>query len=427
LNKYDNYKPTSCEWIGLIPSNWNIRRIKYEITIEKGCNPKEKTFDEKGKPYLSMEYLRGNPSQIFYVENYENYLVVNINQILLLWDGSNAGEFIKSKEGVLSSTMAILDILSLNPNYVWYFVKVFEIYLKESTIGMGIPHVDGDELKNQLIVIPTSDEQIAIANYLDEKTAKIDMLVSNKQKLIEFLKEERTAIINQAVTKGINPNTKLKPSGIEWLGDIPTHWLVKKVRNVCKVQGRIGYKGYRTADLVSQGEGAITLGATHITRDHKINLSEPVYLNWDKYYESPEIIVKKGDIVFTQRGAYLGKVALIDNDYGEVTINPSLILLKEIIIKGNYLKYYLVSKYIRSNIDLIASNTAIPMISQEQLSNFYCLCPPDDEQIQIVNYIETETKKIDTTISKIEKEIELLQEYRTALISEVVTGKIDVR
>jgi type I restriction enzyme S subunit len=426
MEQYDKYINTGINWIGEIPSHWGFRRMKYEVDYTKGRNPKELTFDEKGKPYLSMEYLRGNPKQTFYVEDFENFLNVNENEILLLWDGSNAGEFIKSKEGVLSSTMAALNIHSNNPNYAWYFFKTFEINLRESTIGMGIPHVNGEEFKNQIFIIPPPKEQTAIANYLNKKTIEVDNLISHKQKLIEILKEERIAITNTAVTKGLNAKVKMKPSGVEWIGDIPEHWKITRVKYVCTVQGRIGFKGYKSSDLVNESEGALVLGATHITRDHKIDITEPVFLSWEKYYESPEIMVKQGDVVFTQRGVYLGKVALIDRDYKDVTINPSLILLKENLINSGYVTFYLTSHYIRKTIELISSNTAIPMISQENLSNFYCLVPPDKEQEEIFDFVNKSNSKIDLTISQIEKEIELMHEYRTALISEVVTGKIKV-
>ncbi len=427
MNKrYEKYKDSGVKWIGEIPIHWDLKRLKYEIDYQKGKNPRELTYNENGKVYLTMEYLRNNPKQTYFVEDYEKYVNVGENEILLLWDGSNAGEFIKSKEGILSSTMALLKIKNINVNYAWYLFKVIEKQLKESTIGMGVPHVNGDEFKYQNLILPPRSEQVAIANYLEKKTAKIDSMIDKKQKLIELLKEERTAIINQAVIKGIDPNVKLKSSGIEWLGDIPEHWEVKKVKHISKIQGRIGFKGYKSSDLVQHGEGAITLGASHISRDHKLDLSKPVYLNWDKYYESPEIMVKQGDIVFTQRGVYLGKVALIDKNYGEVTINPSLILLKEIVLNGGFLTFFLTSKYIRANIDIISSNTAIPMISQEQLANFTCVIPPDEEQKAILQYIILKVEIVDKTIKKVEKEINLLNEYRTALISEVVTGKIKV-
>ena len=220
------------------------------------------------------------------------------------------------------------------------------------------------------------------------------------------------------------PTVKLKDSGIDWLGEIPEQWEVKKLKYVCKIQGRIGFKGYRSADLVDSGEGAITLGASHISKKNKIDLSNPIYLNWKKYYESPEIMVKKNDIVFTQRGAYLGKVGFIDKNYGEVTINPSLILLKNIKVNSEFLSYFLTSNFIKENVSVISSDTAIPMISQHQTSNFYCVFPTKQQQTEIVQYIETEINQINTKSEKTKKLINLLGEYKQSLISEVVTGKV---
>ena len=225
MRKYDSYKDSGIEWIGKIPSHWDTTRTKFHLDYQKGKNPKELKFSESEETavYLTMDYLRGNPKQMLYVEDVENYVRVNDNEILLLWDGSNAGEFVLSKKGVLSSTMAVLSLKNIQKDYSWYFFKHFEPKLKESTIGMGVPHVNGEELKNGFIALPTPEEQTAIATYLDRKTAEIDELIADKKRLLELYEEEKTAIINQTVTKGINPDVPMKDSGIEWLGEIPEY------------------------------------------------------------------------------------------------------------------------------------------------------------------------------------------------------------
>jgi type I restriction enzyme S subunit len=298
--------------------------------------------------------------------------------------------------------------------------------IKYESKGSIMEGLNSSIIKSLYIPLPNINEQSSIINFIYRKTAEIDCIIANKQKLISLYEEEKQAVINRAVIRGLNVNCELKRISEEWIGEIPKHWEIKKVKLICKIQGRIGFKGYKTSDLVFDGNGAITLGATHITKFNKIDLSEPVYLSWDKYYESPEIMVKEGDIVFTQRGAYLGKVGLIDKDYGDVTINPSLILLKNIKIHAPYLAYYLTSNYIRKSVDVISNSTAIPMISQEQLANFYCLIPPIEEQVEISKFIEEKNIASDRLIEKVKNQIELLQEYRTTLISEVVTGKIKV-
>src|SRR5680860_369546 len=183
-----------------------------------------------------MEVLRCNPKHIYYVKDYDNNVIVTkSDQILVLWDGSNAGEFHKSKNGILSSTMALISPKNSENNFNWFFFKSFERLLKENCNGMGIPHVDGYFFRNSKILGPSIKEQTQIANYLDRKTQQIDALIEKKERLIALLEEERIAIINQAVTKGLDPNVKMKDSGIDWLGEIPEHWKIKKLKYVCNL------------------------------------------------------------------------------------------------------------------------------------------------------------------------------------------------
>ena len=164
-----------------------------------------------------------------------------------------------------------------------------------------------------------------------------------------------------------------------------------------------------------------------MNRNAQLEIKNPQYISWHKYYESPEIMLKKDDIVFVQRGSTVGKVAYINYNIDEATINPSLVVLKNVKLNPSYLTYYLMSDLIKSTVEVQTSNTAIPMISQEQIGNYILPFPPIEEQQEIAIYLENKTSKIDTLIDKATKSIELLKEKRTALISAAVTGKIDVR
>jgi len=272
------------------------------------------------------------------------------------------------------------------------------------------------------LVLPPHSEQQQIVSFLDTKTSLIDSLIEKTQRKIELLKEKRTSLINEVVTKGLNSNVEMKDSGVEWIGEIPSHWSRKKLGYLVNLQGRIGFKGYKKTDFVDEGEGCLVIGGKHIDKNNRINLSDPDYLNWEKYYESPEIMVFKGDLIVSQRGT-LGKVLFIEEDYGPLTINPSLVVVNQIKENPKFLWYFLQSDSIMKTIDVLGSVTTIPMLSQEEISNFPITVPPLYEQQQIVEYLDEQTQKIDKTISIQEKRIELLKEYRQSLISEVVTGK----
>jgi type I restriction enzyme S subunit len=441
MEKYEKYKNSGIEWIGVIPENWSLKRLKYLLREKITDGPHETPeFVSDGIPFLSVDSIKDgeiifeNTRKISEVEHvrFQQKCKIERNDILM-GKAASVGKIARVKvdfEFSIWSPLALLKAKTelITSEFLEYYLKSeysqAEIILLSSfNTQRNISMADIPKLN---IVLPRIEEQKLISLYLDQKLAELNKIIENKSKLISFYEEEKQAVINRAVIRGLNVNCELKRISEEWIGEIPKHWEIKKVKLICKIQGRIGFKGYKTSDLVFDGNGAITLGATHITKFNKIVLSEPVYLSWDKYYESPEIMVKEGDIVFTQRGAYLGKVGLIDKDYGDVTINPSLILLKNIKIHAPYLAYYLTSNYIRKSVDVISNSTAIPMISQEQLANFYCLIPPIEEQVEISKFIEEKNIASDRLIEKVKNQIELLQEYRATLISEVVTGKIKV-
>lgn len=201
LNPAAPMKNSGVEWLGDVPAHWDIERLKFIASVNKGKMPKElisENFDDF-PTYLSMDYLRNGIATHFVVDR--TVPVIDENEILLLWDGANAGEFIKSKKGVISSTIALIKFQDrIYKNFAWYACLVIERILRASTIGMGIPHVNGEELKNSPIVLPPVKEQTAIAEYLDQETAKIDRLCETVNQTIGRLKEYRTALITQAVT-----------------------------------------------------------------------------------------------------------------------------------------------------------------------------------------------------------------------------------
>ena len=217
---------------------------------------------------------------------------------------------------------------------------------------------------------------------------------------------------------------EMKDSCVEWVEKIPRDWIVSKLKYEGRVVGRIGFKGYTKEDLVDKDEGALTLGAKHI-QNNSICLHAPEYISWNKYYESPEIMVKEKDLLVTQRGS-IGKVAIIEDDIGYATINPSVVLIKDVRCYSKYLYYILIADYTQKIFDSYVSSTAVPMISQEQLNNIQVLIPKLKEQIKIIRFLDEKIAQFDSIISKKEALIQKLEEAKKSLISEVVTGKVKV-
>lgn len=210
-----------------------------------------------------------------------------------------------------------------------------------------------------------------------------------------------------------------KDSGVKWLGEIPSHWDVVKLKSLCKMYGRIGFRGYSGDDLVDEGEGAITLSPSNFSDGH-LDFSNCSYLSWNKYYESPEIMVKNGDIVFVKT-ASIGKVAYVENLPVETTVNPQILVFKEINCNAKFLSYYLQNKKIQGWIIASANGSTISTISQVSVGNYPIILPSQKVQDSLVKYIDIEISKIDIAIAQQQKMIDLLNERKQIIINNAVT------
>jgi len=272
-------------------------------------------------------------------------------------------------------------------------------------------------------LVPPLPVQKQIAKYLDHKTVKIDSLIEKKKRLIELLKEERIAVINQAVTKGLDPNVPMKDSGIEWLGEIPEHWEVKRLKYI--ISERLMYGANESAEL----EDRFSPRYIRITDfDNNGKLKDDTFKSLPLEI-AKDYLLEDGDILFARSGATVGKTFQFINYSGQACFAGYLIKAKpdKSQILSDFLYLIAKSNSYENWKNSIFIQATIQNIGAEKYSNFAFALPSLEEQSRIIEYIHNETDRINSIISKSEKEIELLQEYRTALISEVVTGKIDVR
>ena len=427
IKPYEKYKNSGIAWLGDIPESWEVVKLGSLFSERR-----EKVSDTEFKP-LSVT---------------KNGIVPQLDNAAKTMHGDNRkkvckGDFVinsrsdrkgssglAKEDGSVSVINIALKPRDINPKYSEYLLKNYFFKEEYYRFGRGIVAdlwtTRYSEMKNMELPKTHSKEQEKIANFLDYKTAKIDRFIAKKKQLIKLLNEQKAGIINDAVTKGLNPNAKTKPSGIEWLGDIPAHWEVKKLKGICKAFGRIGFRGYKTTDLVSRGEGAVTISTSNMKYDF-MTFEKCTYLSWDKYEESPEIKIFNDDIIMVKTGSTYGKVGIVKNLDEKATINPQLLVLKEVGINPNYLYLLLKSNLVQTQVKTEVIGSTIPTISQTKILNFRLVVPPRSEIESILRSLEKETATINKTITTIEKEITLVQEYRTALIAEAVTGKIDVR
>ena len=210
-----------------------------------------------------------------------------------------------------------------------------------------------------------------------------------------------------------------KDSGVEWLGDIPEHWVLQKLKSFLTVHGRIGFRGYTVSDLVNKGEGAVTISPSNMGESNMI-WDKVSYLSWEKYYESPEIIVEEGDLLIVKT-ASIGKIAYVRGLKEKATINPQILILKNIKINKDYFYYQLISNVIQHQLQTEKIGSTIYTISENKILNFRAIIPPLQEQTKIAEFLNDKTTKIDDAIAIKEQQIQLLKERKQILIHKAVT------
>jgi type I restriction enzyme S subunit len=407
-----NILTPSLESYFTIPSNWVWKRLKYLSEIKKGriADIDENKSEISSLPYLSMEYLRGL-SEPQYVRVDENSVLANDGDILLLWDGSNAGEFIKAKKGVVSSTLAKLYIHAINEKYLFFSLKASENFIKSQNTGMGIPHVNGDFLLSVPIPIPSLERQQTIADYLDNETFRIDALISAKEKLIKLFTVKRNSLIVNSVCRGLNTQVKLKNSGFDWLGNIPDHWSVERSKWL------LTERNERTEN--DDGE---LLTVSHITgvtprADKEVNMFKAETTEGYK-------ICRKGDLVINTMWAWMGAMGISAVD-GIVSPGYNVYIVGSRMFE-EYINYLVKIKNFCTEIIRYSKGvwSSRLRLYPEGLFMIYFPVPPLYEQKEIVNYLNMETAKVNSLINATEKSIEILRERRSAIITAAVTGKI---
>ena len=420
-------RKSGIDWIGDIPRVWNTTRLKFVTKIRK-----EKSIMPEGAVYIGLENIISGYNELIDTETtYDegiqslckngdilfNKLRPYLNKVIIApYDAYCTNELL-----VFSNYTGIKEYLRYLMSSALFIEKVMSI-----TEGTKMPRADGDGILSFWIVHPNIIEQKNIVDYLDFKCLKIDEAISKRKSIIEKLKEYKTAIITKAVTKGINPDVEMKDSGIDWIGEIPKHWTIKRLKYFADLSGRIGFRGYNTSDLVEPWQGAISLSPSNI-KDYCSDYLNLTWLSWDKYEESPEIMVNNGDIIFVKTGSSYGKSAYVDNLPAKSTINPQLVLIKNIEEDSRYLAYCFSTYLVRLQSELAVGGGAIPTMSQSSIVNFRFIMAPFLEQREIVEYLDFQCAKIDEAISKQEQLIAKLEEYRKSIIYYAVTGKIDCR
>ena len=435
MKQYGSYKDSGVEWIGEVPSHWEVMNTSLAFHgIGSGTTPStsKKEFYDDNDGYYWLQTGDLNDGLINDTSKKITKLAISqcnlkfypIDSIVIAMYGATIGKV--GILGIKTATNQACCVLPANKNmnskFAFYEFLACKPALLVSAIGGGQPNISQDVIRKQKIAIPPLLEQNIIATYLDNKCSEIDNVISAQQKRIALLQELKQSVITHAVTKGLNPNVEMKDSGVEWIGKVPKHWEICKLKHVSSLYGRIGFRGYNQTDLVSEGEGAITLSPSNM-QNGTMDYNKCSFLSWKKYYESPEIMIKDGDILFVKTGSTYGKTSLVNKLPMEATINPQIVVFKDIKVNNHFLYYLLTNDIVQMQVSLTVSGSTIPTLSQDNILNYVIPIAPKNEQDEIANYLDKKCESIDSSISKAQHQVELLQEYKQSLITEVVTGK----
>lgn len=430
---YENYKDSGIEWIGKIPSGWDLVRnknlfIKSKVIVgQQWENFPVLSLTKKGVIFKDIELNEGKMPSDFSI-----YQIVNPGNLLLcLFDidvTPRCVGFIKDKGIVSAAYSEIKAVTKLFMKYYfyWYLNLDFDKTLLHLSKNLR-NSLSNEDFMALPIVKPPIDEQVKIARYLDKKTLQIDENIAKNKELISLLEEKKAALINQVVTKGLDPNVPMKDSGIEWIGEIPEHWEVSKLNRYANVTKLAGFEFTKYIRYIPNGE-VIALRALNI-KNNKLNLDNIVRISKEVSDNLPRSKLYKGDIIFTYVGAKTGAVALIDKD-DTYHLAPNIAKITNYSkdsMNTDFLLYLLSSHHEQEEIWLKISKSGQEAISMEKIRTLSILIPPLEEQKDIVVYLEKHINNLNKIISKCQKNIRLLEEYKSSLIYHVVTGKIDVR
>ncbi|MBL0140345.1 MAG: restriction endonuclease subunit S [Bacteroidetes bacterium] len=421
MSKYETYKPSGIDWIGEVPLHWQRQRIK---TISENLDGKRvplnsgERFDVSGDiPYY------GATGIVDYVSDF----LFDEELVLIGEDGAPFFEPIKDVSFIIQGKSWVnnhahvlrCDKNRITPKFLMHWLNVVDYanHIKGSTRDK----LNQKDLGGIEVYSPILSEQLTIANYLDHQTQKIDRLIANKKAQAEKLKELRQIEINNAVTKGLNPNAELKDSGIDWLGKIPKHWAVKRLKNV--------------SEKITDGEhiapnftdsGMPFLSAKDV-RENEILFEEDKFVSEiDGLSFRQRCNPERGDALIVSRGATVGRVSIVKTDRIFCLLGSVILIKPTNKINSEFLFYALTNPKIQENLYQTSQSSAQQAIYLVNISFLKLAIPPIEEQIEISKVLVDKTKLIDNLIKNIETQIEKLQEFRKIKIYEAVTGKIKV-
>ena len=440
--QYEEYKDSDFEWLQELPQSWNSVSLRWISTIYSGGTPSKTNLSywEDGTiPWINSgtvnQSLILDPSTYITNDALQNSSAKWIpkGSLVLALAGQGKTKGMVAQTGIDTTCNQSMAAIVFNEKdfarfIFWWLTSNYQ-NIRNMAGGDLRDGLNLEHLGNIKCPQPIINEAINIANFLDHETAQIDTLIEKQQTLIQLLKEKRQAVISHAVTKGLNPDAPMKDSGVEWLGEVPEHWVRASIKNLCYVNdGNHGEEYPSEVDFVEKGEGVPFIRGGDFD-DFRIVSNNLRYISHEKNKSMRKGRLQENDILFVNRGATIGKLCIIDKDYVGSNLNSQIAYLRadKTQIDFRYLTYFLSSSYTQTKIISSIYGGALPQYPIQNIINLDVWYGSVEEQSMIADYLDKQVKVITYLIGKAEQAIQLMQERRTALISAAVTGKIDVR
>jgi len=427
---YPKYKESGINWLGKIPEHWEAKAIKRLCIVKRGASPRPIDdpiyFDDEGEcAWVRIADVSASDRYLNQTEQRLSTLGQSKSVSLCPGDlfvsiaGTVGKPIITKIKCCIHDGFVYFVGLKMNKEFLYYLFTAGEAYKGLGKLGTQL-NLNTDTIGSIIIGVPSEKEQAAIVNFLDHETAKIDALISKKEQLIKLLEEKRTAFISNAVTKGLDSNVSTKDSGVEWMGKIPAHWEVKRLKRFAL---KIQTGSTPPTDKLEYYENEDVPWFTPASFENHLDLAEPAkIISHSAFRDGKARLFPKDTVMIVGIGATIGKVGLLTAG-GSCNQQITAIVLNEKVLPS-FTGYYL--KTLEPVIRGIAPSATLAIMDQGRIAEIDVPLPPIMEQQGIINCLDCETSKIDSLISKIREHIARLQEYRTALISAAVTGKIDV-
>ncbi|MCL5127304.1 restriction endonuclease subunit S [Algibacter sp. L4_22] len=431
MKTYEAYKNSGIDWIGDMPQDWNVSQYKFVSEVQNGFAFKSNLFDKsEGFPILRIRDITSGRISTYYQGKFSDDYIVSEGDLLIGMDGDFNVRWWDKEDVLLNQRCCrIFNKSNADRRFLYYIIPINLQIINDLTYYTTVKHLSSGDINNAKFSLPSLKEQTQIANYLDHKTQIIDALIEKKELLIKKLQAQRQAIINEAVTKGLNPNAKMKDSGIEWLGGIPEHWEVVKFRY--KFETTKGLT-ITKANLLDSGIPCVNYGEIHSKYGFEVNpeIHKLKYVSEDYLDTNENSLLYKGDFVFADTSEDIegaGNFTHLNSDIP--TFAGYHTIIARLIDNSNYrfVAYFLDSITYRTQIQNLVKGVKVYSITNKILKDTFLFFPPENEQDAIAQFIDNKVKKISSSIKILDESIKKLKAYRQSIISEAVTGKINVR